>query len=398
MSSTQFSTVTTSSRINENVSNLPPSGIRAFFDLVASTPGVVSLGVGEPDFATPWHISEAGIHSLETGQTSYTSNSGTLELREAISDYIYEHYQATYNSSKEILITVGGSEGLDLAFRALLEPNDQVIVVDPSFVSYAPLVTLAGGTPVRVPTYAENGFRPLIEDLERAVNSSTKALIVNYPNNPTGMTLTLNDVKTIANFALKHHLFLISDELYVPLSYEGNHPSFVQIPELRDHLIVIHGFSKAWAMTGWRLGMALGPQDVIAAMTKIHQYSVMCAPTTAQFAALEAIKHGQEAVESMKKEYDSRRRYFTHHLNRIGLTCTIPQGAFYAFPSIQSTGLTSMSFAEQLLKEKNVAVVPGTAFGECGEGYIRCSYASSLEDLREALNRIESFCSQITKS
>lgn len=378
-------------RVNRTVTDLPPSGIRRFFDLVAGMPGVVSLGVGEPDFSTPWHICEAGIHSLEEGTTNYSSNSGLLELREEIAEYVKREHQAEYSPANEILVTVGGSEAIDLAFRAILEPGDEAIVVDPSFVSYAPLVTLAGGFPVRVQTRAESGFKPTRQQLEEAVSSKTRAIIVNYPNNPSGMTLKREDVEEIADFALSHNLFLLSDEIYLPLSYEEPSVSFTAVPELRDWLILIHGFSKAWAMTGWRLGMALGPADVISAMTKIHQYGIMCAPTTAQYAAVEALRHGAEEVENMRKEYDGRRRFFTHHLNRIGLDCLVPKGAFYAFPSIQRTGLSSQEFAERLLMEEKVAVVPGTAFGDCGEGYVRCSYASSLQDLREAIQRIERF-------
>ncbi len=395
MNSTQLKPIQTERpRINRSVGELPPSGIRVFFDLVAEMPDVISLGVGEPDFVTPWHICEAGIHSLETGETSYTSNSGMTRLREEIAAYFQKHYSVNYDALKEILITVGGSEALDLAFRTLLEPGDEVIVVDPSFVSYAPLVRLAGGQAVRVSTTMDGEFKPQIQDLENALSERTRALILNYPNNPTGMTLTEDDVNAVAEFTLRNNLFLISDELYVPLSYESDHPSFCSLSQLKEHLILVHGFSKAWAMTGWRLGMVMGPEDVVSAMTKIHQYSVMCAPTTAQHAAIEAIRNGEDQVMAMRKEYDARRRFFVHHLNRIGLTCPNPKGAFYAFPSIQTTGLSSHEFATRLLKEESVAVVPGTAFGECGEGHIRCSYASSLEDLREALNRMERFVKQ----
>lgn len=382
-------------RINRTVTDLPPSGIRRFFDLVAGMPGVISLGVGEPDFPTPWHICEAGLHSLEVGHTNYSSNSGILELREEVSLYFERYHQVTYDAKNEILITVGGSEALDLAFRAILEPGEEVIVVDPSFVSYAPLVTLAGGFPVRLQTSAENFFRPTIDELEAALSPNTRAIILNYPNNPTGMSLTRRDVDMIADFALRHQIFLISDEIYLPLSYEEEGVSFASVPELRDQLILIHGFSKAWAMTGWRLGMVGGPQDVISAMTKIHQYSIMCAPTIAQYAAIEALRNGAEEVVNMRREYDERRRYVSHTLNRIGLDCLTPKGAFYVFPSIRKSGLSSQDFAEQLLKEENVAVVPGTAFGECGEGYVRCSYASSLKDLREAMQRIERFLQKL---
>ncbi len=379
------------SLVNSQVERMAPSGIRRFFDLVMSKEGVVSLGVGEPDFATPWHICEAGIHSLEKGHTSYTSNSGMLELREEVSAYFEKTCGQTYDPVSEILITVGGSEALDLSFRVLLEPGDEAIVVDPSFVSYAPLAELAGGKVIRVPTLAENGFTPDQQDLEKAVSPATRVMILNYPNNPTGAALTRERVEEISEFVIRHDLILISDEIYLPLSYEIEPTSFASLPELRERLILLHGFSKAWAMTGWRLGVAAGPAEAIAGMTKVHQYSIMSSPTTAQFAAIEALRHGDEEVERMRKEYDRRRRYFVHHLNRIGLDCFTPTGAFYAFPCIRSTGMTSLEFAEKLLDQENVAVVPGTAFGECGEGYVRCSYATSLDQLREAIHRMGKF-------
>lgn len=385
---------TVKSRINSRIEQTPPSGIRAFFDLVIGRQGVISLGVGEPDFATPWHIREAGIHSLETGRTSYTSNAGLLELREEISFYFQKTTGTVYDPKGEIIVTVGGSEAADLAFRAILEPGDEAIVVDPSFVSYAPLAFMAGGIPVRVPTYPENGFVPTLDDLERAVSPRTKAIIVNYPSNPTGATLTRAQMDTLADFVLRRDLLLISDEIYLPLTYEGEKLSFASRSELRDRLILLHGFSKAWAMTGWRLGIAAGPRDIIEGMTKVHQYCIMCSPTMAQYAAIEALRRGDDEVENMRKEYDRRRRFITHNLNRIGLTCFEPFGAFYVFPSIRKTGLSSMEFAEKLLEEENVAAVPGSAFGECGEGFIRCSYATSLNELREAMQRMERFVSR----
>ncbi|MBN2326481.1 MAG: aminotransferase class I/II-fold pyridoxal phosphate-dependent enzyme [Candidatus Omnitrophica bacterium] len=378
-------------RINQRVQQMPPSGIRAFFELVIGKKDVISLGVGEPDFITPWHIREAGIHSLETGQTSYTSNSGLLELREEIAAYLLKTAGSSYDCRSEILVTVGGSEAVDLAFRTILDPGDEVIVVDPSFVSYAPMAFLAGGEPVRVPTFAENGFVPTMDDLERAASPRTRAMIVNYPNNPSGATLTAEQMNLIMDFVLRRDLILISDEIYLPLTYEGDALSFASYRELRDRLILIHGFSKAWAMTGWRLGMAAGPEDLIEGMTKVHQYGIMCTPTTAQYAAIEALRNGGDEVEAMRKEYDRRRRFFTHHLNRIGFDCFVPGGAFYAFPSIRAAGMTSQEFAEKLLEEENVAVIPGTAFGNCGEGHVRCSYASSLKELREAVQRMEQF-------
>lgn len=376
-------------RVNPRIKAMPPSGIRAFFDLVAGRADVISLGVGEPDFVTPWHITEAGIHSLEIGHTCYTSNSGLFALREEIGEYLKRYHEAHYNPIDEILITCGGSEALDLVFRVILQPGEEVIVVDPSFVSYAPLAELAGGVAHRLASREEEGFVPTREQLDEALTSRTRALIVNYPNNPTGAILSQDRLEMIADFVIRNDLLLISDEIYLPLTYEGEPRSFAAVSELRDRLILIHGFSKAWAMTGWRLGFAAGPSDVIEAMTKIHQYSLMCVSTPAQYAAIEALRGGDEDVARMKKEYDARRRFMIHHLNRIGLNCYAPMGAFYVFPSIQSTGLQSQEFAKRLLEEENVAVAPGNAFGACGEGFIRCSYATSLEDLRKAIQRID---------
>ncbi len=384
-------TVYSKSRINTRVEQTVPSGIRAFFDLVIGKDDVISLGVGEPDFATPWHICEAGIHSLETGRTSYSSNNGLLELREEISLFLHKATGASYDPVDNIIVTVGGSEGIDLAFRTLLNPNEEAIIVEPSFVSYAPLTFLAGGIPIHLPTYAENGFAPTIEDLEKAVTPSTRAMIVNYPNNPTGATISDKQIDEIIEFVIRHDLVLISDEIYVPLTYEKECKSFASREKIRDRLVLLHGFSKAWAMTGWRLGIAAGPSDIIKGMGKIHQYNVMCPPTVAQYAAIEALRHGDEEVENMRREYDRRRRFITHHFNRIGLDCFEPFGAFYAFPSIKITGMTSQEFAEKLLEEENVAVVPGNVFGECGEGFVRCSYATSLDEIREAVKRIENF-------
>lgn len=383
-------------RVNRKVQGLPPSGIRKFFDLVANTAGVVSLGVGEPDFTTPWHICDAGIQSLEIGHTSYTSNNGLPVLRAEIADFIRRSHGCAYDPGSEVLVTVGGSEALDLVFRALLEPGDEAIVIDPSFVSYAPLVTLAGGVPVRVPAPADNGFVPPMEALEAAAASGrARAILVNYPNNPTGAAITPEQARAIADFAIRHDLVLISDEIYVPLSYEDEGVSFTAIEEVRDRLVLIHGFSKAWAMTGWRLGFACGPADIIGVMGKIHQYSIMCASTPAQHAAIEALRRGGNEVETMRSEYDRRRRYITHHFNRIGLVCPLPKGAFYAFPSVRASGLGSEAFALELLRRQRVAVVPGNAFGECGEGHIRCSFANSMDELRKAVERIERFLSEL---
>jgi len=379
------------SRINKKVESLPPSGIRRFFDLVANTKDVISLGVGEPDFVTPWRICEAGIHSIETGHTSYTSNSGIPALRKEISSYLSTYHRSDYDAETEILVTVGGSEAIDLSLRTLLEPQDEVIIIDPSFVSYAPLVILSNGIPVRVSANPENDFVPTMEQLEQAVTSQTRALIINYPNNPTGAILKKPQAAAIAEFVQRHDLILISDEIYLPLLYEEEPVSFCFFPEIRDRLILIHGFSKAWAMTGWRLGFTAAPEELIAAMTKIHQYSIMSAPTTAQYAAVEALRSGFDEIESMRKEYNRRRRFFTQRLLQAGLTCFIPYGAFYVFPGIHCTGLSSEEFAMQLLEREKVAVVPGTAFGECGEGFVRCSYATSMDELKTAAEKIERF-------
>ncbi|HOE12562.1 MAG TPA: aminotransferase class I/II-fold pyridoxal phosphate-dependent enzyme [bacterium] len=378
-------------RVAQKVQDLPPSGIRRFFDIVAETPGVISLGVGEPDFVTPWHICEAGIHALETGWTSYTANQGMTPLRKAISKFMRQQFGVEYNPQSEILVTVGGSEAIDLACRAVLEPGDEAIVLQPSFVSYAPMVTMAGGVPVPVYCYAANRFLPTQSAIESAVTPRTKMLMINFPNNPTGVALDRSTFDKIVNVVLEYDLLLVSDEVYVPLSYDEEPLSFCTASEIRDRLILLHGFSKAWAMTGWRLGFALAPADIIAAMNKIHQYSIMCTSTIAQLAAIEALEHGEEAALAMKREYDRRRRYVTHALNEMGLPTVEPKGAFYVFPDIRGTGLTSEEFALGLLKEEKVAVVPGTAFGECGEGHIRCSYASSMEALRKAMERIKSF-------
>ncbi len=378
-------------RIAQKVQDLPPSGIRRFFDIVAETPGVISLGVGEPDFVTPWHICEAGIHALETGRTAYTPNQGMTPLRKAIGKFIQQQFQVEYSPQSEVLVTVGGSEAIDLACRAVLEPGDEAIVLQPSFVSYAPMVTMAGGVPVPVYCYAANRFLPTQSAIESAITPRTKMLMVNFPNNPTGAALDRSTFDKIVNVVLEYDLLLVSDEVYVPLSYDEEPFSFCTVPEIRDRLILLHGFSKAWAMTGWRLGFALAPADIIAAMNKIHQYTVMCTSTMAQLAAIEALEHGEEATLAMKREYDRRRRYVTHALNEMGLPTVEPKGAFYVFPNIRGTGLSSEDFALGLLKEEKVAVVPGPAFGECGEGHIRCSYASSMEALRKAMERMKSF-------
>lgn len=370
---------------------LPPSGIRKFFDLVAATEGVISLGVGEPDFVTPWAIREAAIYSIEKGRTTYTSNYGLLELRELIASHIYGRYGVDYNAGDEILVTVGVSEGMDLAMRAILDPGDEVIVPEPCYVSYKPCVFLAGGVPVSLPTSPATRFIPTMAQLEACLSPRTKAILLGYPSNPTGAILPKGRLEEIVAFAEKHDLFLISDEIYDRLTYEGVHVSASSIPGARDRTILLNGFSKAYAMTGWRLGYACGPSDVIGAMTKIHSYTMLCAPIVAQKAAIEALKSGEPSVCSMHDQYNRRRRLIVAGFGDIGLACHMPQGAFYAFPSIESTGLTSEQFAEKLLFEEKVAVVPGDAFGAGGEGHIRCSYATSIDKIEMALARIRRF-------
>lgn len=378
-------------RIAPKVANLPPSGIRRFFDLVQGTPGVVSLGVGEPDFATPWHICESSIYGLEKGRTSYTANAGMLELRRELAVWLRKQYHADYDPASEVLVTVGASEAIDLACRTLFDSGDEVLIPEPCFVSYAPEVELTGATAVSVPTQFERGFRVSVEDLERAVTPRTKGLLLNSPNNPTGAMLNRNDVAAIAEFVARRDLILISDEIYGPIVYDGKHVSFLEQPAIRDRLILIHGFSKAWAMTGWRIGFAVGPADVIGAMCRVHQYLIMCASIMGQEAAVEALRHGDAECERMRREYDRRRRVITAGFNQIGLECLLPEGAFYVFPSIRATGLSSEEFCRRLLEEEKVAVVPGNAFGPSGEGHIRAAYAASLETIREALTRIERF-------
>jgi aminotransferase len=353
--------------------------------------GVISLGVGEPDFVTPWHIREAGIYSLEHGHTSYTSNYGLLELREELAGYIRHRYGLDYNPQRELLITVGVSEGVDLALRAILDPGDEVIVHDPSYVAYMPCTVLAGGVPIPVATSFENDFRIRAEDIERQVTPKTKGILLGYPNNPTGAVMDRVELAKIAEVAKRHGLLVISDEVYDRLVYGVEHTCFASLPEMKECTILLNGFSKAYAMTGWRIGYAAAREEIIEAMMKIHQYTMMCAPTMAQMAALEALKSGDEQVEEMVADYDQRRRIMVKGLNDIGLTCFEPKGAFYAFPSVKSTGLSSDDFAEKLLLEARVAVIPGSTFGQCGEGHIRCCYATSLPEIEEALQRMGKF-------
>lgn len=377
--------------VSQRVQSISPSGIRRFFELVMGRPDVVSLGVGEPDFATPWHIREAAIYSIERGYTCYTSNYGTFELRDELAKFIQGHYGGTYDPKSEILVTTGVSEGADVAFRAVLDPGDEVLVPEPTFVCYTPMIELAGGKAVFVPTRDQDKFAVQVEALEKAVTPNTRAIILNYPNNPTGGRLTKTDVEKIADFCVKHNLIVLSDEIYSLLTYEGEHTSFASVPELRERLILMGGFSKAWAMTGWRVGFLAAPQKIVDAMMKIHQYVMMCAPIMAQMAALEALKGGDAAREEMKDSYNLRRRLMVKGFNDMGLRCFMPGGAFYAFPSIASTGLTSEEFSVKLLEEESVAVVPGNVFGPSGEGHVRCCYAASQENITEALHRIGRF-------
>ncbi|MDF2499804.1 MAG: Aspartate transaminase [Anaerosporomusa subterranea] len=383
-----------SDRLSPTVKSIPPSGIRRFFDIVAEMKGVVSLGVGEPDFITPWHIRESCVYGLQRGYTAYTSNLGLLELREEIARLIHNRYNVMYNPRNEVLVTVGVSEALDLAMRAIVSSGDEVLVPEPCYVSYKACVTLSGGTAVPVPTSVENDFRLQVADLEARVTPRTKAILIGYPNNPTGAIMTREELLKIAEFATKHDLIVISDEIYGDLTYEGVHTCFSSLPDMRDRTILLNGFSKAYAMTGWRIGYALANPEFIAAMNKIHQYTILCAPITAQVSAIEALKNGETAMNKMVDEYNRRRRLMLEGLRSIGLDCFEPKGAFYIFPSIEKTGLTALQFAEELLKEEKVALVPGDAFGDCGQGFVRCSYAASFSNLSTALERIERFVSR----
>jgi aminotransferase len=379
------------SLISDRANGLSPSGIRKFFDLLAGMEGVISLGIGEPDYSTPWHISEAAVKSLEKGYTMYTSNSGIPELRELTSKHLKEKYGVDYDPYGELLMTVGVSEALDLAMRAIINPGDEVIMTDPHYVAYDAAVILAEGVPVVVPTYPKNNFAVEAKDIEAKITKKTKAILIGFPSNPTGAVMTRQKLLDLAAVAKKHNLMVISDEIYARLTYEGEHTCFASLPGVKDHTILLNGFSKAYAMTGWRIGYAAGPKEIIAAMTKIHQYTIMSAPTPAQVAAIEALKTGEPDVVEMVEDYNRRRLVIVKGLNEIGLPCFIPKGAFYAFPSITPTGLTSEEFSEALLTEEKVAVVPGSAFGKCGEGFVRCCYATSTADIEEALKRMERF-------
>ncbi|MBR7121664.1 MAG: aminotransferase class I/II-fold pyridoxal phosphate-dependent enzyme [Lentisphaeria bacterium] len=377
--------------IAPHIAGLPASGIRKFFDLVNSMDDVISLGVGEPDFVTPWTIRESGIYSLERGHTGYTSNLGTPMLRRAICDYVEKNYHASYDFKSECLVTIGVSEALDLAFRMLLSPGDEVIYTEPCYVSYPAEIRMAHGVPVPVTTRVENEFAVEPEDIERAVTAKTKAILLNFPCNPTGAVMPENKLRAVAEIAIKHNLCVLTDEIYSELNYDGNHVSIASLPGMKERTIFLHGFSKAFAMTGWRVGYVCAPAPMIAAMMRIHQYSIMCAPTVAQEAALEAIRNGGQAMNEMRESYRARRDFFVKGLNDAGLKCLMPHGAFYAFASVKNTGMSSAEFAEKLLKTEHVAVVPGEAFGPGGNGFIRCCYATSADELREALKRISRF-------
>ena len=381
--------------IGKKVVDIKPSGIRKFFDIVQETEGAISLGVGEPDFDTPWHIRDEGIYSLEKGRTFYTSNSGLKELRQEVSNYIKRTQDVTYDPIKEIFITVGGSEAIDLALRAMVDSGDEVLIPQPSYVSYEPCAILADAVPVIIELKEENQFRLTAEEVLEKVTDKTKILVLPFPNNPTGAVMGKEDLEAIAKVVIEKDLFVISDEIYSELTYNGKHVSIVSLPGMKERTILINGFSKAYAMTGWRLGYACGPEEILKQMVKIHQFAIMCAPTTSQYAAVEALKNGDEDVRIMREEYNHRRRYLLNEFKRLGLPCFEPFGAFYVFPSIKKFGMSSDEFCTRLLKEEKLAVVPGTAFGDCGEGFIRISYAYSLDNLKLAMERLENFIKKI---
>lgn len=381
--------------LSGKVKQIKPSGIRKFFDIVSEMDDAISLGVGEPDFDTPWHIREEGIYSLEKGRTFYTSNAGLSELKIEISKYLDRRFDLKYDPSDEIMITVGGSEAIDGALRAMLDVGDEVILPQPSYVSYEPCIVLADGVPVIVELKEENDFKLTREQLEKAVTDNTKILIMPFPNNPTGAIMTKEELQPIVDFVIEHDLFVISDEIYSELTYSGNHVSIGAFPGMKERTIVINGFSKSYAMTGWRLGYACGPKVILKQILKIHQFAIMCAPTTSQYAAIEALRHGDDDVEKMRDEYDRRRRFLLNAFDEMGIECFEPYGAFYMFPSIKKFGMSSDEFATRLLKEEKIAVVPGTAFGDCGEGFLRISYAYSIDDLKAALERIGRFIEKL---
>lgn len=381
--------------LNKTIVNIQPSGIRKFFDIVSEMEGAISLGVGEPDFDTPWHIRDEGIYSLEKGRTHYTSNAGLKELKIEIDRFLTRRYGISYDPITEIMVTVGGSEAIDIAMRAMLDPGDEVLIPQPSYVSYVPCAVLANGVPVVIELQAENEFRLTAEELEAAITPKTKLLVLPFPNNPTGAVMEREDLEKIAEVVKKHDLFILSDEIYSELTYLENHVSIASLPGMWERTIVINGFSKSHAMTGWRLGYACGPAVILKQMLKIHQYAIMCAPTTSQYAAVEALRNGDDDVKAMREEYDGRRRYLLHRFKEMGLSCFEPFGAFYMFPCIKEFGMTSDEFATKLLNARKLAVVPGTAFGDCGEGFLRISYAYSLENLKKAMDRLEAFITEL---
>ncbi len=381
--------------LSKTITEIEPSGIRKFFDIVSEMEDAISLGVGEPDFDTPWHIRDEGIYSLEKGRTFYTSNAGLKELKIEIAKFLNRRYGLKYDYNKELFVTVGGSEAIDVAMRTMLDPGDEVLIPQPSYVSYVPCCILANGTPVTIELKAEDDFRLTAEGLEAAITPKTKLLVLPFPNNPTGAVMERKDLEAIAEVIEKHDLFVLSDEIYSELTYLENHVSIASLPGMKERTIVINGFSKSHAMTGWRLGYACGPEVIIKQMIKIHQFAIMCAPTTSQYAAVEALRNGDEDVKMMREEYNGRRRYLLQRFKEMGLSCFEPFGAFYVFPCIKEFGMTSEEFANELLQSKKVAVVPGTAFGGSGEGFIRISYAYSLDDLKVALGRVEEFITEL---
>ena len=381
--------------IGKKVADIKPSGIRKFFDIVQETEGAISLGVGEPDFDTPWHIRDEGIYSLEKGRKFYTSNSGLKELRQEVSNYIKRTQGIVYDPMSEIFITVGGSEAIDLAFRAMVDEGDEVLIPQPSYVSYEPCAVLADAVPVIIELKEENEFRLTAEEVLEKVTDKTKILVLPFPNNPTGAIMEKEDLEKIAKVVIEKDLYVLSDEIYGELSYKSKHVSIASLPGMKERTILINGFSKAYAMTGWRLGYACGPEAIMKQMVKIHQYAIMCAPTTSQYAAVEALRNGDEDVRVMREEYNHRRRFLLNEFKRLGLPCFEPYGAFYVFPCVKKFGMSSDEFCTRLLKEEKLAVVPGTAFGDCGEGYIRISYAYSLDNLKAAMERFERFISKL---
>ena len=383
--------------LNKTITTIQPSGIRKFFDVVHEMKDAISLGVGEPDFDTPWHIRDEGIYSLEKGKTHYTSNAGLKELKTEIDRYLNRHYGISYDVDHEIMVTIGGSEAIDAAMRAMLDPGDEVLIPQPRYVSYVPWAVLAGGVPVVIELKAENEFRLTAEELEAAITPKTKLLVLPFPNNPTGAIMEKSDLEKIAEVIKKHDIFVLSDEIYSELTYLEKHVTIASLPGMWERTIVINGFSKSHAMTGWRLGYACGPRVIIEQMLKIHQFAIMCAPSTSQYAGGEALKNGDEDVAQMREEYNGRRRYLLHRFKEMELSCFEPFGAFYVFPCISEFGMTSEQFATELLNTEKLAVVPGTAFGDCGEGFIRISYAYSLENLKEAMNRMEAFITGLRK-